>query len=85
MFGISAFAQPPFATINNTGFFLNITENIDVADSNSQTWTFGQVIAENVTMNDINSQAGIFIGTIVETLSSGDSSSQLSTYLQILT
>ena len=68
MFGLASISQVPFTTLasGTSVIYLSLTENINVNDTNSQTWSFTQNITENVTMNDFNSQAGIFIGTIVE-------------------
>jgi hypothetical protein len=60
MFGVSSFAEVPFATLPSLGgalFVLDITENIDVADTNSQAWSFLQSITEPITLEDFNSPA----------------------------
>ena len=58
MFGISAFAQTSFASLAGNAYFATLSENIGMADTNSQTWTFGQTITENFGITDNNSEAG---------------------------
>jgi hypothetical protein len=68
MFGYASFAEVPFATLPISGgasFFEFVTENIGVADNNSQVWSFTQSITEPITeIDDFNSQGSVFIGTI---------------------
>ena len=85
MFGISSFAQVPFASLAGTAFIATIDENIGLDDSNSQTWAFLQSITEPVTMTDLSSTAGLFVTSINENFTSDDSSTQLSNYLQSIT
>ena len=40
MFGISSFAQVPFASLASTAFSATVAENIGLADASSQVWSF---------------------------------------------
>jgi len=73
MFGITAFAQAPFAALGGNAYVFSLTEDSGLADSNSQTFTFLQSITEPFTITDNNSQAGLFIETISEGFTLADS------------
>ena len=79
MFGLNTLSQAPFASLGGNAFSFTLTENINMADTNSQVWSFVQSITEPITLNNIDSEASIFIGTIVENFSLSDSSTQSST------
>ena len=67
MFGISAYAQTPFAALGGgNSFVFAVTEDVSMADANSQVWSFLQAITEPIILSDLNSDAGIYIGSIVE-------------------
>ena len=75
MFGISAFAQSPFASLGMNAYVLSITEDVNLADSNAQASAFLQSITEPITLTDLNSQGVIFIGTVSEEVGLADSPS----------
>ena len=85
MFGISSFAQVPFASLAGTAYTASVTEDVGMADANTQMWSFGQTLTENVVMTAFDSEAGFFVGTIVETFSVDDSSTQVSAFGQTIT
>jgi len=82
MFGISAFAQTPFAGLGTTAYAFSINENSSLADSEAITAAFLQSISEPVTMTDANSEAGsIFLLSLVENFNLADSNSVLAALL----
>ena len=84
MFGVSSFAQTPFSTLPSSGAFfaLEIIENVEAADTNTQVWSFLQSITEPIPeVADFTSQAGLFFGAINENLVVDDSSTQQFNYL----
>jgi hypothetical protein len=86
MFGISSFAQAPFASLAGTAFTAALSEDITLADSSSQIFAFNQSVAENFDISNIENTDGgssFFFGA-TETLTFGDSSTQVSTFLQSL-
>ena len=67
MFGVSSFAQTPFAALpvfGGTVFVDSITENVGVADVSTQISAFLQSIIAPITVDDFNSQAGLFFKDI---------------------
>jgi hypothetical protein len=60
MFGISAFTQSPFASLASasTQFVGSLSEDIGLADTNTQTWTFLEALTEPLILNDFNSVNG---------------------------
>ena len=66
MFGISTFAQVPFASLGPNAFALSISEDFSPADDSSQVSAFLQSIAEPITLTDNNSQAAIFVFGLTE-------------------
>ena len=58
MFGAASFSQVPFSTLPftaGTSFFDSLTENLGVADNNTQVWSFTQSITEPITeIDDFN-------------------------------
>jgi len=85
MFGISTFAQSPFASLGGAFFPFTITEDSGLADTNSQISAFLQAIAEPITMTDDNSPAALFVVGVTENNTLDDSSTQQSNFLQSLT
>jgi hypothetical protein len=86
MFGISAFAQSPFASLAGTDIILSIIEDIGVDDSSTQLSTFLQSITEPIGVSDVENDAGgNFFGSVTETITLDDSSTQASTFLQDIT
>ena len=77
MFGYAAFAQPTFAGLGGNSYTFTLTENVGVADSNTQAWTFLQTITEPITVGNVDSEAGLFFGSIVENFGVADSSTCL--------
>ena len=61
MFGISAFAATPFASLAGNVFAFDITENITLADTSSQVSAFLQSLAENSTLGDSSTQLSTFL------------------------
>ena len=85
MFGISAFAQAPFASLGTLAFSFSITENIGMADSSTQQSAFLQSTTQNIIVDDVDNDAGInYFGSATETIAFDDSSTQLSTFLQTI-
>ena len=66
MFGISAFAQTPFASLANSSFFFTLSENVVNADTTSQTSAFVQSITENTSLLEFDGLAGTFFSFIYE-------------------
>jgi hypothetical protein len=86
MFGISSFAQTPFASLAGTAFTAALSEDITLADSSTQIFAFNQSFVENFGISNTENTDGgstFFLDTS-ETLTSGDSSTQLSAFLQSL-
>ena len=54
MFGLSTFAQSPYASLGGSYFPFSLTEDVGMADANSVTANFVQSLTEPVTMADIN-------------------------------
>jgi hypothetical protein len=57
MFGNASFAEVPVAALRSTGgavFLMSISENINIADANSQVFVFNEAVFENVVMDDID-------------------------------
>ena len=52
MFGITTFAQSPFAGLGTTIYTFSIIENSGLADSSTQLSTYLISFAENVVMNN---------------------------------
>jgi len=44
LFGISTFAQVPFASLASTAHVASMTENVGMADANTQVWSFQQAL-----------------------------------------
>ena len=85
MFGTSAFAQAPFASLANTGIVLSIIEDFGMADSSTQLSAFLQSQTENIGIADVINDAGVnYFGSATETIAFDDSSTQLSTFLQTI-
>jgi len=73
MFGNSAFAVAPFATLGGgTAFSFSLVENINMADASNQVFAFNEAFTENVVMDDIDATAGSFFGTINEFVAIND-------------
>ena len=65
MFGYAAFAQSTFAGLGGTAYALSISENINLADSSSQSSTFLQSITEPITVTQVaNDVGGNFFGSV---------------------
>jgi hypothetical protein len=58
MFGISAFTQSPFASLASasTQFVGSLSEDIGLADTNTQTWTFLEALTEPLILSVNGSQ-----------------------------
>ena len=54
MFGYAAFAQPTFAGLGGNSFVLSLSENINMADTNSQIFAATASVTENIVMDDID-------------------------------
>jgi len=67
MFGISSFAQVPFASLAGTAHTASLTEDIGLADTNTQVWSFQQSQTEAITIDDFNSEAGILSVRLLKT------------------
>ena len=52
MFGISAFAQSPYASLGTNAYALSITEDVGLTDSNTQASAFLQSITEPLSLFD---------------------------------
>ena len=52
MFGITAFAQSPFATLGGNSYSVALSEAITLADSIVGTASFAGSISENITVAD---------------------------------
>jgi hypothetical protein len=77
VFGISSFAQSPFASLAGIRFSFALNENVTSADLNSQQSAFLQSIAEPVTVDDIDATAGDFFGSVIENLNAADAATVL--------
>ena len=83
MFGTSAFAQSPFATLGPVALDLSISEDITLADASTQASAFLQLITEPITVDEVENDTGIiFFDSVTEAISVADSSTQASTFLQ---
>lgn len=83
MFGVSSFAQTPFASLAGTSIALSLVENFGSADFNAQQAAFLFSQIEAITSSDIETTGNaLFIATINEAVTPNDSSTQLSTFLQ---
>lgn len=88
MFGYAAFAQVPYASLPisaNANFFETITENINIADSNTQINVFNQLVFEGIVVDDLNSQGSIYIQTLNENVGIGSINSEVFDALQSIT
>ena len=85
MFGIASFAQTPFASLANVFFPATMTEDVGIADNNSQRFAFAYSQTEPIGVAVVENDAGVnYFGSRTEVLTFGDSSIQLSTFLQSL-
>ena len=84
MFGLSTFAQTPFAALGGGNqYALSITEAFTSSDSNTQQFAFLQSITEPVTMTDNNSEAAIYIFAETENFGVADSNTQQFAFLDL--
>jgi hypothetical protein len=86
MFGISSFAQVPFASLAGTAFTASLAEDIGMADSNSQIFVFNQSFTESINaIADVINDAGVnYFGSATENIGLADLSTQVATFLQSL-
>jgi hypothetical protein len=59
MFGISAFAQVPFASLANTGIVLSIIEDVGMADFSTQLSAFLLSQTNDIIVDDVDNDAEI--------------------------
>jgi hypothetical protein len=81
MFGISSFAQTPFASLAGAGFVFTLVEGIQSADSSTQQSNYSLGHVENVLLDEIDSTGAIFFANVTESLFSGDTSIVIAGYL----
>lgn len=73
MFGLSAFAQRPFATLVGSVYALSQLENVNLADSQVFNAQYVESITESISqLFDVQSEQDNFFEGIVETLTSTD-------------
>lgn len=68
MFGISPFAQAPFATLATNTYLFSVFEDIAAADTSAQLSALLQATTENLVITDENSQGSIFYASVNEVL-----------------
>jgi len=68
MFGISAFAQSPFASLGTNAYQLSITENFAIVDNISTGAQLFEGITEAITMADTNTNTWAFLDSIAESI-----------------
>lgn len=81
MFGISSFAETPFASLAGAGFVFTLVEGIQSADSSAQQSNYSLGHVENVLLDEIDSTGAIFFANVTESLFSGDTSIVIAGYL----
>ena len=72
MFGIASLSQVPFSSLANNAFTADVTENLGLEDTSSQTYAYTYPYSENIIVGDFNSQAGLFFAGVVEAITSAD-------------
>ena len=60
MFGISAFAQSPFASLGGTAYPVSVAESFTFSDSYLGPATFGGIIADSISLVDGDGGATTF-------------------------
>ena len=85
MFGLSAFAQSPFASLGGQSYVLTLTENATLADTPTTTFVFPFAVTEPFTSSDTNAEIDVFYEGVVEALTQADASTQQSNYLEAQT
>lgn len=81
MFGVSSFAQTPFASLAGVAYALSVAENIGLADTSSQLSAFLQNIAEPITVDEVDATAGDFFSSVIEAVTSAESATVLAAFL----
>jgi hypothetical protein len=81
MFGISSFAETPFASLAGAGFVFTLVEGIQSADSSTQQSNYSLSHVENVLLDEIDSTGAIFFANVTESLFSADTSIVIAGYL----
>jgi len=87
MFGLTTFAQAPFASLplGGNAYILSLIENFTLADSQVFQAQYASSIFEAISqILDVQSEQDNFFEGIVEVLTQNDSSTQLSTFLESL-
>ena len=74
MFGVSAFAQTPFASLAGVSSVIFVIESIQSDDSSTQISVFLQSLAEHITLAEFDATTGDFFDGVVEAVSMADSS-----------
>ena len=85
MFGVSAFAQSPFASLANKTFADTVTENIGVAATPAQIVAYTTMIVEPISVfSSDNTSTSNFV-SIFETVTMADANTQQSAFGQVIT
>ena len=80
MYGISAFAQSPFAALGGNYYPLSITESLTSRDSYVDIAAFLASITEGITSGDVESSTAQFAAIVTEALTSADAETIGSAY-----
>jgi len=72
VFGLSSFAQAPFASTGGASYLFVVAENIDLAESTTQSSAFLLSITEDTVLDDVDATAGDYFGSIIEAITIED-------------
>jgi len=61
MFGISAFAQTPFASLAGNSYALSLTEDLQPADASTQLSTYNTTVTEDSQLTTLSSEGGFVL------------------------
>ena len=85
MYGISAFAQSPFAALGGNYYPLSITEAVTSNNTDSEVDVFYEGIVEGISQADSSTQTSAFYYTNTEAITSGDAESITAQFAAIVT
>ena len=85
MYGISAFAQSPFAALGGNYYPLSITEAVTSNNFDSEVDVFYEGIVEGISQADSSTQTSAFYYTNTEAITSGDAESITAQFAAIVT